>query len=68
VGADPKYSDGAAKSPRAQAEILLSSIVTPVNNGSGRQTSQVAVFGAYIKDVVLAFMPAKMEGVNSHDD
>jgi hypothetical protein len=38
---------------KAQAEILLSSIVSPVNTGAGRQTSQVALFGAYIKDVYL---------------
>jgi hypothetical protein len=38
---------------KAQAEILLSSIVSPVNTGTGRQTSQVALFGAYIKDVYL---------------
>jgi integrase len=38
---------------KAQAEILMSSIVSPVNNGTGPQTSQVALFGAYIKDVYL---------------
>ncbi len=38
---------------KAQAEILMSSIVSPVNNGTGHQTSQVALFGAYIKDVYL---------------
>jgi integrase len=42
-----------SKITKAQAEILLSSIVTPVNNGTGRQTSQVALFGAYIRDVYL---------------
>ena len=42
-----------SKITKAQAEILMSSIVTPVNNGTGRQTSQVALFGAYIKEVYL---------------
>jgi hypothetical protein len=38
---------------KAQAEALMSAIVSPVNNGNGHQTSQVALFGPYIGDVYL---------------
>ena len=38
---------------KAQAETLMCTIVSPVNNGNGHQTSQVALFGAYIREVYL---------------
>ncbi len=38
---------------KAQAEALMASILSPVNNGNGHQTAQVALFGAYIREVYL---------------